>query len=111
MAATGERAGFPTVSKCIACHREVKKLSPLIRRLAALPGDSKPFPAVRVHKLADFVFFSHARHLVAKIACQNCHGAVMQGVQEAPTTMKACADCHKANRASMVCNACHELNQ
>ena len=107
-------AGFPTVAKCMTCHRTVKQDSPEIQRLAALPAGRKPFPSQRVYSLPDYVFFSHARHRKAKVDCKSCHGDVLaQDVvtKQAPTSMKACVDCHKAHHATTTCNACHELSQ
>jgi hypothetical protein len=111
---TGERASFPAVAKCMTCHRAVKKDSPEIQRLAALGDDAKPFPFNRVYTVADFVFFSHARHRKAGIECRTCHGAVSERdvvIKEVPTTMKTCIDCHKSRQASWTCNTCHELGQ
>jgi len=71
-------------------------------------------PPRPIHKLADFVFFSHARHGEARIDCQACHGAVGgRDVVEAGVahTMKACMDCHRTRKATLVCTACHELGQ
>jgi hypothetical protein len=31
--------------------------------------------------------------------------------KEVPTTMKSCVACHKARRAAVDCNTCHELGQ
>jgi len=64
-------------------------------------------------KLPDFVFFGHSKH-VTKAECSTCHGAVMQ--QDAvklqqPLKMKWCVDCHKQNKATLVCVTCHELGQ
>ena len=107
-------AGFPATAKCMACHRAVKTESPEIKRLAALPAGARPFPTRRVYSVADFVFFSHERHIKAGIDCRTCHGSVMEHdlvTKEVPTTMKTCVSCHKSNRASVACNICHELTQ
>jgi hypothetical protein len=96
------------------CHREIRKESGAIQRLAALPKDAKPFPQSRIYKLPDFVVFSHARHKSAHIDCSQCHGPVEQRdilIRELPLKMKMCVDCHKSHDATVVCNACHELNQ
>ena len=111
---SAERAGFPAAAKCMLCHREILKESAAIQALAALPKDAKPFPQVRVYRLADFVVFSHAKHNAARIDCSHCHGQVMKRetlIREFPLTMKACVDCHKFRKATISCNACHELNQ
>ena len=87
----------------MTCHRAVKKDSPEIQRLAALGNEARPFPAQQVYTVADFVFFSHARHRKAEIDCRSCHGAVAERdamTQEVPITMKDCVDCHKARHAS-----------
>jgi hypothetical protein len=65
-----------------------------------------------VYKVADFVIFPHMRH--AKTGCASCHGAVDERDAlkvEVKPTMKACVDCHRAEKATLVCNACHELGQ
>ena len=111
---TGDKASFPTVAKCMTCHRAVKKDSPEIKRLAALANDAAPFPAQPVYTVADFVIFSHARHFKAGIDCRNCHGSVSERdvlTKEVPTTMKACVDCHKSRHAAVGCTVCHELGQ
>lgn len=96
---TGERASFPTVAKCMNCHRAMKK--------------DTIFPQAQVYVVKDYVIFSHARH--RKVECRSCHGEVMERdaitTQEVPITMKACVDCHKARRVSSDCHTCHELGQ
>jgi hypothetical protein len=111
---TGERASFPAAVKCMTCHRAVKKDSPAIRRLAALPADAKLAPGERVYKVADFVVFSHARHRKADVECRSCHGRVEDSdviTLEVPPAMKFCMDCHKIRQAALECNTCHELGQ
>ena len=110
-AATAERAGFPAASKCMVCHREVAKDAVPIQRLAAVDKDTAIVPEKSVYQLADFVFFSHARH---KVSCDSCHGNVWASdvvKQKLSMKMKACVDCHKANHATVTCTACHELSQ
>jgi len=112
---TGEKASFPAVAKCMACHRAVKKDSPEIRRLAAQSEDITLSPANQVYVVQDFVIFSHARHHQAGIDCRNCHGAVKErnviSTREVPITMRGCVDCHRSHGASSTCNTCHELGQ
>ncbi len=111
-AATAERAGLPAAAQCMLCHENVKQESPAIRKLAAYAKDNKPIPWVRVYRLRDFVLFSHASHLAAKIDCVACHGPVEKRAvlkEEVPVKMKTCVDCHQARRASLDCTLCHEL--
>jgi hypothetical protein len=52
----------------------------------------------RVHKLPDFVYFSHQWHIAAGVACQTCHGPVEEMAvvkQYATLTMGWCLDCHR----------------
>ena len=103
-AKTGERASYPDVGTCKLCHPHQ----------AGLPNAGPVAPARSMYMLADFVFFSHARHWTANIPCQTCHGNVWQQdmiVQAMPMTMKACITCHKNSHAKVGCTTCHELNQ
>ena len=92
-----EIANFPEVAKCRICH-------------TTMPD--RDIPSRRVYLVRDFVFFSHATHSAAKVGCASCHGEVNnQDVLkiERPTTMAACVSCHKETKATLECNACHEL--
>jgi putative intracellular protease/amidase len=113
-AVTGERAGFPSASKCMVCHREVAKDTQTIQRLAALAADTLIVPGKPLYQLPDFVTFSHARHKTQQVSCTTCHGDVWaEDVVKVQLRMKmkACVDCHKTNHATVVCTACHELTQ
>ena len=104
-AKTGERASYPEASVCMTCHREMAK---------TLSKTDRIEPETSVYMLAEFAYFSHAKHHSARIACQKCHGDVwtMEEVtQVLPMTMKACVSCHRANHAPTACNKCHELGQ
>jgi quinoprotein glucose dehydrogenase len=112
-ATTAERAMFPKAQRCMSCHRAVAVNSPVISRLAALPGDEIVAPKLPVYRLPDFVFFSHARH-APRVTCESCHGDVWSQESIRPVLqmkMKACGDCHLASHATVACTACHELNQ
>jgi hypothetical protein len=68
----------------------------------------------RVYQVPDFVFFSHAKHVNAAVACAECHGAVERRdvmAKEVSTSMTACMSCHVARKASTTCDACHQLGQ
>jgi len=74
----------------------------------------RTIPSRRVYEVPDFVFFNHGKHAAANVQCHSCHGNVMlQAVISAqePVEMKWCVDCHKASKAPVVCNTCHELGQ
>jgi hypothetical protein len=98
----------------MTCHQAVKKDSPEIAKLALLGKSEKVAPPAPVYQVPDFVFFSHARHGKAAVSCDTCHGTVTAKdtvEREVNLKMKFCVDCHKANSATIACNACHELNQ
>ena len=58
------------------CHRSIKAESASIRKLATMAGEDQDPAWVRVYQLPDFVFFSHAKHSEAEVACTKCHGPV-----------------------------------
>jgi hypothetical protein len=96
----GIHAGIPPTQVCMGCHKAVSTEGrPELDKLKAYwnEGNGEPIPWVKVHDLPDFVYFSHKRHVVAGVACQECHGQVqdMQVDQRvAPLNMGWCLDCH-----------------
>jgi hypothetical protein len=127
-------AGLPSVERCMACHQYIAVRRPEIRKLADFWEQRQPIPWVRVHRLPDYVYFSHKRHVKAGVACQTCHGPVQEMevvYQYAPLTMGWCLECHQqpqgtpvneireaassyeqmargATRASLDCVTCHK---
>lgn len=113
----GRHAGVPPSSVCLGCHGPqqgaVKVDSPEIQKLLAMTtSESGSYKdeatgivheggAVhwkRIHKLPDFVYFSHQWHVKAGVACQTCHGPIEEMVvvrQHANLTMGWCIDCHR----------------
>ena len=94
-----DAASFPASAQCRVCHTEM--------------ADRK-IPSKRIYRLPDFAIFSHFKHTAAKPQCTQCHGdvtATNQIVLAQPLKMAFCVDCHKANKAVLTCNACHELGQ
>lgn len=94
-------AGVPATSICLNCHSQVKTDAPEIRKLATFASADTPPPWVKVHRLPDFAFFSHASHVTAGLTCQTCHGQVQQMVrveQQEPMTMGWCLSCHRGIR-------------
>jgi hypothetical protein len=103
--------GFPVTSFCMGCHENVKKDSAAIQKLAAFARDNKPVPWVRVYQIPSFVDFSHRAHLNAGAKCDNCHGPVAERdviSKEGNTSMGACMDCHREQKASIDCKFCHD---
>jgi hypothetical protein len=91
-------AGVPSMNVCMNCHTVVKTDSPHIQRLQKAFAEGKPIEWVRIHELADFVYFPHKKHVAKGVSCETCHGNVkaMDRVEQfAPLTMGWCLDCHR----------------
>ncbi len=103
-------ATVPAVNVCMNCHVVVRTDRPAIQMVNSLYQANQPIPWVRVHRLPDYVYFSHRWHIARGFACQKCHGPVetMDVVQQvASLKMGWCIDCHRLNKASTECNTCH----
>jgi hypothetical protein len=93
-----QEAMIPPTQACMGCHAVVKKDSP---KLAAVRGSwqsGQPVEWVRVHRLADYVYFDHSVHLAAGVGCVECHGRIdqMEVVrQDQPLSMSFCLECHR----------------
>jgi hypothetical protein len=58
----------------------------------------QPLAWIRVHDLADFVYFNHAIHIKQGVGCETCHGRVDQMPVVAKVEnlqMDWCLDCHR----------------
>lgn len=94
-----KHAGIPAVGVCLNCHNVIRRDSPEIAKLKKAFDSGEAIAWVRVHKLPDFVYFSHQRHVAGgKIACQSCHGEVqeMERLQQhSSLNMGWCVNCHR----------------
>jgi menaquinone reductase, multiheme cytochrome c subunit len=91
-------APIPSSETCMNCHTRVKAQSPLLQVVRESYANGKPIPWVKVHRLPDFVYFSHEAHLSAGVSCVSCHGRVdqMQEIRQvSPLNMAWCLDCHR----------------
>ena len=81
-----------------------------------------PIEWEQVHRLPEHVQFQHRAHVQAGFECQDCHGPVeeMDKLYLTPDTkwwpwllptqkleMGWCVQCHRENRATQDCLACH----
>lgn len=99
-------AGVPPTQLCMGCHKMIASDGqdgnpnrPELEKLKAFWADGKgdPIPWVKVHDLPDYVYFSHKRHVLGGVQCQECHGQVQEmGVAQrvASLQMGWCLDCH-----------------
>ncbi len=93
-----EHSNIPATQTCMNCHGQIRteslKLLPV--RESWVTGESIEW--IKVHKLPDFVQFSHAIHTNTGVGCETCHGRIdeMEVVaQSEPLSMSWCLDCHR----------------
>ena len=82
----------------MTCHSQIWSESPYLEKIRASYEKQEPIEWVRVHDLADFVYFNHSIHVKKGVGCFTCHGRVdkMAAVYKAhPMTMGWCLDCHR----------------
>jgi hypothetical protein len=110
-AAVSATANVPSMHLCMSCHRNLAMETPETMKLLAYWENQEPIPWIRLHRLPDFVYFTHEMHLRAGLQCVNCHGHVV----EMPLTPRAasyemgwCLSCHQPNGASQDCLTCHK---
>jgi hypothetical protein len=116
-ARTSRHAGIPPAGVCMNCHAMLAKQTVEIEKLKEAIEQRRPIAWIKVHNLPDFVSFSHSRHVIARVECQACHGAVETMVrveQQAPLTMGWCIDCHRSRQRdrrvpadNLECGKCH----
>ncbi len=93
-----QEAMIPPTQACMGCHAVVKKDSPKLAALRDSWSSGKPVEWVRVHRVADYVYFDHSVHLAAGVGCVTCHGRIdqMEVVrQDQPLNMAWCLECHR----------------
>jgi hypothetical protein len=80
------------------CHTRVKTESPLLEKVRDSYVSGQPVQWVRVHKLAEYVYFNHSAHINSGVSCVSCHGRIDQMAevkQVKPLNMGFCLDCHR----------------
>ncbi|MCX7717467.1 MAG: cytochrome c family protein [Candidatus Sumerlaeaceae bacterium] len=91
-------AGIPPTSVCMTCHSQIYTDVPVLEPVRESWRTGKPIEWVKVHDLADFVYFNHAIHINKGIGCNECHGRVdkMSAMyQDSTLYMRWCLDCHR----------------
>lgn len=99
---TVEKAGMaaiPPTEVCMNCHKGIFPNSPKLAPVRKSYADGTPIPWVKVHDLADYVYFNHSAHVNVGLGCAECHGPVhqMDVVQTVkPLNMGWCLECHRS---------------
>jgi anthranilate/para-aminobenzoate synthase component I len=107
---------MPSPGLCLNCHKVVTQGARSgkfeINKIYRAIQSGKSIPWVRIHKLPDHVFFSHAQHVGAgKIKCQQCHGKVEEMdlvKQAADLSMGWCVNCHRRTPVQFTDNKYYE---
>jgi hypothetical protein len=111
-ATESKSANIPSTNLCMNCHIVVREGSRSgrfeIDKLVQAHEEERSIEWVRIHKLPDHAFFSHAQHVGAgKLDCAQCHGEVEQMHivrQEADLSMGWCLDCHRQTNVDFLGN-------
>ena len=92
-------SNVPAADTCMNCHSAVRADDPKLEPVRASYKDTnKPVEWVQIHKLPDYVYFSHSVHVNRGVSCVECHGRVdeMDEVRhEKHFSMTFCLDCHR----------------
>lgn len=118
-------ANVPPISTCLNCHTVVDEKSGYLKLATSADGTNpsphwnnpelaklrdygnrdEAIPWKRVHKLPDYVNFTHAAHLKAGVSCYSCHSRIdeMPVVHQAKSlSMAFCLDCHRSPEKELV---------
>lgn len=111
-AAARDRASIPSIRRCMLCHQVIGTDLPEIARLKEYWDRKHEVPWTRIYGFEEraAVQFRHAPHARAGIECAQCHGdvaAMTVAVKAVEHTMGTCVTCHRENKASDDCLACH----
>ena len=73
-------------------------------------GEEIPWQRVYDFQYSAHVFFRHAQHIRAKVACESCHGDLTKQTVAARAIkidMGFCLNCHRQRKVSTDCTTCH----
>jgi hypothetical protein len=111
----GKLMTYPVAAACMTCHATVAADRPAIQKLATFAKSGTPIPWVRVYRLPEFVYWTHATHIQTGVTCEECHGPVAERdviAQETNIlTMVGCMTCHNKRQVFTDCGDCHEPRQ
>ena len=95
---TSAVAGIPPTKTCMNCHAVLFNNAAYLEPIRESYRSDKSIQWVKVHRLADFVYFNHSIHVNKGVGCSSCHGQINQMplVFQANTLlMQWCLDCHR----------------
>jgi hypothetical protein len=109
---TRAAAGIPSVTKCMLCHSKLGRDKAEVKKVVEYANQKIEIPWRRVYEFAPsaHVKFKHASHYQAGVPCATCHGdmtAATVAERVVNHNMGSCVTCHRQNKASEDCAACH----
>jgi Cytochrome c7 and related cytochrome c len=96
---TSAVAGIPPTKTCMNCHSVLFNNAPYLEPVRESYRTDQSIQWVKVHRLADFVYFNHSIHINKGVGCSSCHGQINQMplvFQANSLLMQWCLDCHRA---------------
>jgi hypothetical protein len=99
---TSATAGLPPTKTCMNCHSVLFSNVGYLEPVRESYRTDKSIEWVRVHRLADFVYFNHSIHINKGVGCSTCHGQVNQMplmFQASTLQMDWCVGCHRDPQA------------
>ncbi len=112
-AATGPRAGMPSIRICMSCHEDIgDPADSRIQTLRAHAARGEDMAWQRVYGFIEesHVRFNHSPHMRAQVECATCHGdvtAMAVAERAVDHTMGFCINCHRDKQAPVDCLTCH----
>ena len=91
-------AGIPPTRTCMNCHSVLFNTVGYLEPIRESYRTDQSISWVKVHRLADFVYFNHSIHINKGVGCSSCHGQINQMplVFQAHTLlMNWCVECHR----------------
>lgn len=110
-------ANIPSNDVCLNCHGVIRSGTNSgtfeINKIHRAAATGKPVEWIRIHKLPDHSFFSHAQHVnAAKLDCTECHGEVetMHVVRQVEDlSMGWCITCHRTTDVDFLENPYYDM--
>jgi hypothetical protein len=96
---TSAFAGIPPTKTCMNCHSVLFNNAGYLEPVRESFRTDQSIEWVKVHRLADYVYFNHSIHVNKGVGCNDCHGPVDQMplmYQQASLQMEWCLNCHRA---------------
>ena len=95
---TSAYAGIPPTKTCMNCHSVLFNNAGYLEPIRQSYRSDESIQWVKVHRLADYVYFNHSIHVNKGVGCSSCHGQINQMplvFQASPLNMEWCLDCHR----------------